>query len=306
MAHVAEKCGLGAIQFSEGLGALSLVFVRFRGGDAGGNLSRNQVKKPGVARVQLAIGIQRGNKHTRRRVLSLPRNGNQPRVRGVCIPPTLGPIGEQLRQVIHGDGAIRRQDPINGPRAVTRPGRHVLAGGRVTGFDSAMSHKFQPCAGFVEKVSQRERHILLVRQAAIDRPEDFFFCVGVHKRRGQSAQRSKLAFAQHAPRVFNYHTKHAGVLSVGPRQRTVGKRMVGFLRIPVPLQDQRKRLLPRSLSGIKHPVNPGSDLLPDFRPHFRDRPAQRPRMLLAQSGAGIAVVVENGQLRSPCHPHRKA
>ena len=47
-------------------------------------------------------------------------------------------------------------------------------------------------------------------------------------------------------------------------------------------------------------------LLPDLRPHLARRPAERPRVLGAERHVRVGVVVEEGELGAPAHPHRVA
>src|ERR1700722_18400300 len=58
VAHVAEKQGLGAVDFCERLGAFLLIFVSTRICDARRDLSGNEVEKSSVAHVERTIWIE--------------------------------------------------------------------------------------------------------------------------------------------------------------------------------------------------------------------------------------------------------
>ena len=92
----------------------------------------------------------------------------------------------------------------------------------------------------------------------------------------------------------------------GIGERAIGKSVVRLLGIPAAFKDQQQRLFPGSLACLHHLLDARADVLPDLVPHLRRGLAQRPWVLLAQSGAAIGVVVEEGEIRAPCHPHGKA
>ena len=70
MTHIAEERSLGAVEVGQFFGALFFRFIGLGIGDAGGNLAGDQIEKPGVARVKLAVGIQRRNEDASRLLLA--------------------------------------------------------------------------------------------------------------------------------------------------------------------------------------------------------------------------------------------
>ena len=82
--------------------------------------------------------------------------------------------------------------------------------------------------------------------------------------------------------------------------------MIGLLHVAAALEEQQQALVPGRRPRLKHHVNPRSDVGPDLRPHLARRPAERPRIFLAERVAAVRRVTEERQLRAPRHPHGKA
>ena len=82
--------------------------------------------------------------------------------------------------------------------------------------------------------------------------------------------------------------------------------MKGFFRETAALKDEAQCFLPRRLSRLHHPLNARSDVGPNLMPDHPGRLSEGPGMLLAQGDAGIGIVVKEGELRAPGHPHREA
>src|SRR6185437_16479756 len=55
-----------------------------------------------------------------------------------------------------------------------------------------------------------------------------------------------------------------------------------------------------------HRADARADIRPDLHPDVAGRSAERPRVLLTECVASIAVVAQERQLRAPRHPHREA
>jgi len=129
-----------------------------------------------------------------------------------------------------------------------------------------------------------------------------------HPRGGgaQLAQGRHPPLSDDAPGVLGDDAEHPGDDAVVAGQRTVRKRVVGLLGIAAALEDEHERLVPGGLAGGEHGLDPGPDLGPDLRPHLTRRPAQRPRVLLAQRVPTIGPIAEEGELGTPRHPHGEA
>src|SRR4249920_1006091 len=76
------------------------------------------------------------------------------------------------------------------------------------------------------------------------------------------------------------------------RSGLLGERVVGLLRIAGPLQEQQQGLVPGRLSRGQHGADARADVVPDLRPHFAGRSAQRPRVLAAEGVAPVGGVAE--------------
>ncbi len=81
--------------------------------------------------------------------------------------------------------------------------------------------------------------------------------------------------------------------------------MVGFFAVAAALEEEEQRLVPCGDAGAENGFDAGTDVTPDLPPDFPSRLAKRPGVLLAERHLRVGVVVEEGQLRTPAHPHRK-
>src|ERR1700733_13578659 len=98
----------------------------------------------------------------------------------------------------------------------------------------------------------------------------------------------------------------SGYRAVVSRQGTIRKSVIGLLAISAPLQEQEECFIPSRLTGFEDFVNAGTNIIPDLFPYFARWPSQRPGMFFPQAHSGIVIVVQERELRSPTHPHRKA
>lgn len=79
--------------------------------------------------------------------------------------------------------------------------------------------------------------------------------------------------------------------------------MIGLLFEAAPLE-QEQALVPGRLSVLQDRFRPRADIVPNFRPHLAGRTAQRPGVFWAERHAGVRVVIEKREIRTPAEPHR--
>jgi len=79
VAHVAEECGFRAVNFRQSLRALLFRPVRARIGDAGGDLTGDEIDESSVAHIQGTEWIESGDYHSGRLVLTLTGDGEEER-----------------------------------------------------------------------------------------------------------------------------------------------------------------------------------------------------------------------------------
>src|SRR6266481_3426659 len=155
-----------------------------------------------------------------------------------------------------------------------------------------------------KKISEREGQVPLVRfQTGLNGRKNIVFFNPGSQLRIQRTQSLQLTLADHSFRLFHHHAQETVYFAVIADQRAVGKCMVGFLGVSVAFQEQQEPFIPCGLACIHDPANARSNFRPNLRPYFMRRPAKGPRMLLAQSHVGICIVVKEGKIRAPCHPH---
>ena len=199
------------------------------------------------------------------------------------------------------------QQRRDGPHRVRIADRKRGRGGRVPGCDAGAPRQPGGGAIVIEQIGHRERQVLPV---AVQLPscEVEHLLIGAHhaRVRAQIPQGCHPAFADDAVGILADHAQHADHGACVVAQRTIGERVVRLLRVAGPLQEQEQGLVPGRLPRGQHGADARADIVPDLRPHFAGRPAQRPRVLAAEGVAPVGGVAEKRQTRSPGHPHRKA
>jgi hypothetical protein len=82
--------------------------------------------------------------------------------------------------------------------------------------------------------------------------------------------------------------------------------MIGLLLESLAFQKEKQTLVPSCLSGSDHGLGAGTNIAPDFRPHFSGGASERPGMFRAQRHLPVGVVIEKREVRAPTQPHRIA
>ena len=124
----------------------------------------------------------------------------------------------------------------------------------------------------------------------------------------EQAAPARLAVAQPAlaldlTRRFRAGAEHPGDAAQLVPDGTVGEGEPGFLGIAVAQHHQRQILVESRFSG-QRAVDQGTDIVPNFRPHLGEGPAERLRVLGSEDRQ-IGVVVQECQFRSPGDEHRE-
>ena len=159
-------------------------------------------------------------------------------------------------------------------------------------------------AVFAEEIREGEGEVVLVLgEAAFDGSEDIGFGDGAAERGGEGAQKAEAALADDAVGFFGDDAEHAGDAAVVAAERAVGEGVVGLLAIAAALEEEEQGFVPGGGAGLENGFDAGTDVVPDFAPDFARRAAESPRMLLAEGHAGVGVVVEEGEVGAPAHPH---
>ena len=96
--------------------------------------------------------------------------------------------------------------------------------------------------------------------------------------------------------------QHAGVRTRVVGERRVGEGVIGLLGEPATLQVQQQGFVPGRLAGGENMLDARPDIRPDFLPNLV-RPAADHPVALQADGRQVSVVTEEGQIRTPGHPH---
>ena len=225
------------------------------------------------------------------------------RVRG------LAPIsGRQFRiasAVEFDQHGLSPRDLLHRPDCTAVRGQHG-GGGRVPRRDPTRTRQTRVTA-VVEEIGQREREIAQIPPELAVRESQAFLLGAYHAGwvGAEVPQRRHPPLTDDLMRVLADHAQHADDPPVVIAKWAVGERVIGLLGVPGALQEQQQAHIPGGLFGRQHPIDSRTDVVPDLRPHLTGGPSQRPRILAAQSVAPVRGVAEEGQLRSPRHPHRE-
>ncbi len=146
----------------------------------------------------------------------------------------------------------------------------------------------------------------ILSEAGIDRGQHIGFDNGAAEAGRQRAQKSQAPLADDSFGFFGDDAEHAHDAAVVAAERAVGEGMVGLFAVAAAFEEEKQRLVPCGLASIEDALDARTDVGPDFTPDLARGFAQSPGMLLAQGHASISVVVEEGQIGSPAHPHRIA
>src|ERR1035437_2954782 len=106
MAPCEEKRFLVKSEFGQFPGALFSLLIRIGVGDAGSNLSHNQIDKSFIATIELPVWVQCGNEHADGFVPSLPCNGNQASAIGRHVPASGRKIGKKLGKMVNSNSPV--------------------------------------------------------------------------------------------------------------------------------------------------------------------------------------------------------
>ncbi len=171
---------------------------------------------------------------------------------------------------------------------------------------AGFAHAAQTSGVAVAQVNNAERQIARVaRQRQGDRVANILFGPHCRQLASQIAQRRQTTLPQHAVGFLGDDAEHAPDGAVIGGERAVGEGVIGFLGVAAALQQQHQALVPGRRAGVQNVVDARTDIGPDLRPDIAGRLAQRPGVLDAK-GRRIGVVVKEGEVLAPSHPHRIA
>ena len=300
---VGEERRLGAVEFSQRLGALALAFVFVGPRDRRRNLRRHQFNETFELGVQRPMRIEARHKIAERRAAFGAAHGRDQRMLGRLLP-----MGERkvLDDILVDPGC----DDLSRARLSQRPSRQ-----RVVVFDARRGFRVGAAeavdrgerrALFVGEIGQRKRQIArLLGETVFKRRHHFRAGRGRRQSRAEIAQGRQLPLADDALRHLGDDAEHAlrrpGVVG----ERGIGERVIGFLGKAAALQIQQQRFVPRRHARGEHTFDARADGGPDLGPHMIGAAADHPTALDADRRQ-ISVVAEKCQLRSPSHPHGEA
>ncbi len=217
------------------------------------------------------------------------------------LPGAARPVerGRQVDDDRRGSGVEGGADRPDRVVEVHRATRDGIAGQQIAG-----GRERQRRVVRLHQVREREREVAgLPPERALHGLPHAFGRLTRCQRAAELPQQAQAAGVDRPVRVLRDHAEHAGNPAVVLVQRAVGERVVGLFREAAALEEQPQAFIPGGLAGGQYVLDPRPDDRPDLRPHLARRPAERPRVLGAQGHPGVGIVVEEGQVRAPAHPH---
>ncbi len=306
VAHVREEGRLRPVELGQGFDPPPFLLIGVGIGDGRRDLARRELEEATVALAEQAVGVQPHHQHAAAARLTGRRDRQHRRRRRGAVPCSARERrAERLLEVAHQSRLLVRQHRSHGPARPGggrqgRNGRGMALGQAVGG------RQRQSLSLFGGEIEQREGDVPGIGGQGLDAGASGVAPgAGVDRPRRQFAQQSDLPLADHPRGVLGIGADDAAGRAVVVGDRAVGEGVVGLLRIAVALHDQELFLDIGPLDPAQRRGQHRADVGPDFAPHLRSRPAQRPGVLAADDRL-IGIVIEIGQLGSPADPDRLA
>ena len=307
VADVGEEGGLGAVELGQRLGAPALLLVgagrwrwRRRSGPRPGRRS------PRSRRRTAGTGLRPATRKPAGRVLALAaRSGARSPAAAARARPRSAAVAEARLEVVdRGRTPPVRSTSRAGQAARRSPGRSCGGAAGCPG-SIPVAQASRGAAVVLEQIEQRERQVAAVgAEAALDRGSDLGSVVGASASSAASSRSEREPpLADDPLGLLGDHAQHAARRrrrrrAAGCRRRC-GRSPRGSRCAPGTAAAPRPRW-PRRSSSTVSDARP--DVVPDLRPDSSGAAAERPRLLDAERRP-VGVVVEEGELGAPRHPH---
>ena len=305
VADVGEEGGLGPIELGQLLGPAALLLVGPCVGDGGGHLPGQQVEEAPIPLVERPAGADARDDEPGQLPLPRPRHRQNDRP-----PRRLGPGAarqgpESFGQVIELDGLAHRRRPEERPGGLTALELDDGGAGRGVPPQAGRPGQGQPPTLGVQQVEEGEGQVMRVAgqdpggglAGILDGPGL------VRRRRRQLPERPQPPLADGPVGVLGDDAEHPADPPPVVRDGAVREGMIRLLGEPPPLQEQEEPLVPGRPPRADDRLGPRADVAPDLGPDVPGRPSQGPGMLRAEGHPGVSVVIEEGEVRPPAHPH---
>lgn len=171
MAHVREERRLGAVDLGQGFGAALCAFVSAGAGEAGGELTHEELSEAAQAVIERAMRVQTGDEHTGGLRFPGLRDGQQHRARWLALPGALRPV--KSRRQIHDLQLALTQQGRDWPKLGVCD-EELIGRMRVGAGKTRVRHLAQRLAFGIEQIHERERQVMRAQgQAFFARREHF-------------------------------------------------------------------------------------------------------------------------------------
>ncbi len=162
MAHVAEKCRLGAIDRRERFDAAAFLFVGVRVRQSRRQLAHQQRDEAPVRVVDDPERVERRHEHSGGPLLRLLGDGHDERACRRLVPRARRKIRKPAGEIDDDTGRIG-QGLTHGPRGIRRSDDDLADRCGMIRRDARAAYQSCAVAGLVEEIRQRERQIAWIR-----------------------------------------------------------------------------------------------------------------------------------------------
>ncbi len=158
----------------------------------------------------------------------------------------------------------------------------------------------------VDQVERGERHVRRILRKDVDGTlAAHLDGIDAGDAGGKIPQHAQPALADHSVGDLRDHAQHPGDPIPVIVNGTVGERVIRLLRKPLALQKQQEALIPRRRAAAEDVRDARTDVRPDLFPDLVGTRPQHPVALVAYRRK-VRVIAEEGEFRTPQHPHRIA
>ncbi len=281
------------------------MLIRLCVGDRCGDLSAHQVEELYVRLVQGPARTASHDQEAREPILAAGLQGHHKAVLDQVGPRVGLDAHAPQREVGHLLPALHGEGSREVPCALRTEQRHCGGQCRL-GKDAGGCDPVCFVLARVDQVERGERHVRRILRKDVDGTlAAHLDGIDAGDAGGKIPQHAQPALADHSVGDLRDHAQHPGDPIPVIVNGTVGERVIRLLRKPLALQKQQEALIPRRRAAAEDVRDARTDVRPDLFPDLVGTRPQHPVALVAYRRK-VRVIAEEGEFRTPQHPHRIA